>query len=80
MQNENVWETSVDAPREIVDLKARSDLLFLIEGRLKSMEGDKAERLGINENRLEDLVFGKIDRFGLTELESIARRAGIQKQ
>ncbi len=62
------------------DLKARSDLLIQIEGRLNSMEGDKAERLGINENRLEDLVFGKLDRFGLTELESIARRAGIHRQ
>ncbi len=80
MQYENVWETSITAPKEISDLKARSDLLILIEGRLNSMEGDKAERLGITENRLEDLVFGKIDRFGLTELESIARRAGIHRQ
>ena len=80
MQYENVFETSTDTPKERNDLKARSDLLILIEGRLNSMEGDKAERLGINENRLEDLVFGKIDRFHLTELESIARRVGIHKQ
>ncbi|MCP4430814.1 MAG: hypothetical protein GY806_07550 [Gammaproteobacteria bacterium] len=80
MQNENVWERTTVAPKEIRDLKTRSDLLTLIEGRLGSMEGDKAERLGINEDRLEDLVFGKIDKFHLTELESIARRAGILKQ
>jgi len=80
MQNEKVWEAPTDRPKERNDLKARSDLLILIEGHLNSMEGDKAERLGINENRLEDLAFGKIDRFCLTELESIARRAGIHKQ
>ncbi len=80
MQYENVWETSIDASNTINDLKARSDLLILIEGHLNSMEGDKAERLGINENRLEDLVFGKINKFHLTELESIARRAGIHKK
>ncbi len=77
---ENVWEALVDAPKDRVDLKARSDLLILIERRLNALQGDKAERLGMNENRLNDLVSGKIDKFGLTELESIARRAGIPRQ
>ena len=77
MQNKDVWKTTTVAPKDISDLKSRSDLLVLIEGRLNSMEGDKAERLGINEIQLEDLEFGKIDKFHLTELESIARRVGI---
>ncbi len=80
MQYEKAWKTSVEAPKEIADLKARFDLLVLIEGRLESMEGDKAGRLGINENQLEDLEFGKIYTYGLTELESIARRAGVRRQ
>ena len=80
MQYRSMWETSVEAPKEGNDLKARSDLLTQIERCLISIEGDKAEKLGINENRLEDLVFGKIDRFGLTELESIARRACLPRQ
>ena len=80
MQYEKVCQTSAGEPIESNDLKARSDLLILIEGHLDSMEGDKAERLGINEDRLEDLTFGKLERFCLTELESIARRAGIHRQ
>ena len=79
MKDENVWDAFIDVPRERDDLKARSDLLILIERRLKALEGDKAERLGINENQLEDLVLGKIDKFGMTHLESIARRAGIRR-
>lgn len=80
MNYENVWDAYIDAPKESDDLKARSDLLSLIEGRLNTLQGDKAVRLGINEDQLDDLVFGKIDRFGLIELESLARRAGVHRQ
>ncbi len=79
MAYESVWDTLYNDPKERNDLKTRSDLLILIQCRLNALEGNKAERLGINENRFDDLVLGKMDKFGLTELESIARRAGIPR-
>ena len=79
MQYQDVWGTSIES-RSTNLLKAKSDLLDQITRRLKSINGDRTERLGINVNRYEDLKLGKIDKFRLTELESIARRVGIHRQ
>ncbi len=79
MQFQDAWATSIDTSNNKNVLKTKSDLLDQIERRLNSLKGDKAERLGISNNRLTDLILGKIDTFGLIELESIARRAGVYK-
>ena len=62
------------------DLKYCSELMTLIEARLDVLTGDHAAKLGLSEEMLNDLNLGRIEKFKLTELESIARRAGIQLQ
>ena len=62
------------------DLKYCSELMILIEAKLEVLIGDHATMLGLSEEKLNDLNFGRIEKFKLTELESIARRAGIQLQ
>jgi predicted XRE-type DNA-binding protein len=61
------------------DLKTRSDLMIHINSRLIGLEGDIAGKLGITPERLDDLRIGKIDRFKLLELQSLARRAGLSR-
>ena len=80
MQYQDVWATSLEPLNSTDVLKAKSDLLDQISSHLKSLNVDNPEILGINVNRIEDLKFGRIDKFRLTELESIARRAGIHRQ
>jgi predicted XRE-type DNA-binding protein len=60
------------------DLKFKSDLMTQIATGLTELQGDLACKLGINPERLDELQTGKIDRFRLMELQSLARRAGVQ--
>jgi predicted XRE-type DNA-binding protein len=61
------------------DLKSKSDLMTQITTELTDLEGDLACKLGINPERLDELQIGKIDRFRLMELQSLARRVGVQQ-
>ncbi len=60
------------------DLKIRSDLMIQIDASLTGLEGDIACKLGITPDRLDDLLIGRLERFKLLELQSLARRAGAQ--
>ena len=75
---ENVWDVLLDGPEKVDALKAKSDLMMRLEIRLNALDGDIAQRLGISENRLADLLNGRINEFQLLELQAIARRAGIK--
>ena len=76
----SVWDAIEKTPAEAAAMKARSDLMMAIRKIVDdwdSTQAAAAKRLGITQPRLNDLLRGKIDKFSLDGLMSIATRAGL---
>ncbi|TAJ93951.1 MAG: XRE family transcriptional regulator [Gammaproteobacteria bacterium] len=77
----SVWNALEDTPAEAANMKVRAELLIAIQERVRKQKGtqaEKAERLGVTQPRLNDLLRGRIDKFSLDSLVNIADRAGLQ--
>ncbi|WP_245466406.1 XRE family transcriptional regulator [Mesorhizobium sp. M7A.F.Ca.MR.245.00.0.0] len=77
---ENVWDALEDTPAEAANMAMRSNLLIAIEQRVRSWkitQAEAAERLGITQPRLSDLLRGRIANFSLDTLINLAARAGL---
>jgi predicted XRE-type DNA-binding protein len=77
---DNVWFALEKSDAEAVNLSMRSDLLTFIEKVVEKWDVPQAEaaaRLGLTRPRLTDLLRGKISKFSLDALSSIATRAGL---
>jgi len=76
----SVWDALENSPEEAENMKLRSTFMMAItEYANKSGETQTvvAERLGITQPRLNDLLKGKITKFSLDKLVEIAVRAGM---
>jgi predicted XRE-type DNA-binding protein len=76
----HVWDAISDSPEEAENMKMRSVFMMAIEQFLEPQEGtqtDKAERLGLTQPRLNDLLKGRIEKFSLDSLVNIAAKAGL---
>ena len=79
-QNESVWNALYNVPDEASDLKKKSDYLILIWARLNGQSGsqaDKAKRFGLPVEQIHNLMNGRVNKFSLVELITIARKIGI---
>jgi predicted XRE-type DNA-binding protein len=79
-QNKSVWDALYNDPEEADDLNKRSGYLILIWERLNGQSGsqaDKAKRFGLSIDQVSDLIKGKIKKFNLPQLITIARKIGI---
>src|SRR6188472_671808 len=77
---ENVWDALEDTPAEAANMTMRSNLLIAIEQRVRSWnvtQAEAAERLGITQPRLSDLLRGRIANFSLDALINLAAQAGL---
>ncbi|WMT79550.1 XRE family transcriptional regulator [Bradyrhizobium sp. Ash2021] len=77
---ENVWDALEDTPAEAANMTMRSSLLIAIEQRVRSWnvtQTEAAQRLGITQPRLNDLLRGKITNFSLDTLINLASQAGL---
>ena len=77
----HVWDAIEDSSEEAANMKVRAELMITLEERVKRLNGtqaDKAEKLGITQPRLNDLLKGRIDKFSLDALVNIASKAGLQ--
>ncbi|SEK86659.1 helix-turn-helix domain-containing protein [Halomonas daqiaonensis] len=81
MANEHfssVWDAIADTPEEADNLRLRAELMGKIAARVAEWEVTQevaAERLGITQPRLNDLVNERISRFSLEALVSLSRLA-----
>jgi predicted XRE-type DNA-binding protein len=69
------------SPTESEDLRLRSDLLIELQdriGALKVSQSRIAERLGIAQPRVSDLLRGKIEKFSLDTLALFLRKLGAE--
>ena len=72
----SVWDAIADTPAEAANLRARADLMRQIAGIVKESgwtQSEAARRCGITQPRINELLRGRISRFSLDPLNSLAR-------
>ena len=66
-----------------MDDQKRSDILLLIQARLYGQSGsypEKARRLNLSLNTVDDLMSGNYKKFTLDQLMEIAKKTGINRR
>lgn len=79
----SVWDAIEDTPAEAENMRLRSRLLMALAVRIEEQgwtQKAAAERLGVTQPRVSDLVRGKIDLFSLDALVNMAVAAGLRVQ
>jgi predicted XRE-type DNA-binding protein len=77
----NVWDALEDSPEDAATMTMRSNVMIAIKDKVRSWnttQGRAARRLGITQPRLNDLLTGKINKFSLDALMTLATRAGLK--
>lgn len=77
----NVWDALSDSAEEAANMTMRSDVMMALADTVrgwKMTQAQAARRLGITQPRLNDLLRGKIDKFSLDMLLTLASRAGLR--
>ena len=76
----DVWDAVEDTPQAAANMRLRSSLLIAVEQEVRSWcltQAKAAERLGVTQPRLNDLLRGKADKFSLDALVDLSARAGL---
>ena len=76
----SVWDAIEDTAQAAAGMRLRAGLMIAIEQEVRAWGLTQvlaAERLGVTQPRLSDLLRGKIDKFGLDALVELAGRAGL---
>ena len=77
----HVWDALSDSPEEAATMKIRSDVMIAIHDAIRAWDTTQAKaasRLGVTQPRLNDLLQGKINKFSLDTLLTLAGRAGLK--
>lgn len=73
-----VWDALESTPEAAAEMRARSDLLIALQDRVAGWgvtSAEAARRLGIGQDRLDDLVRGRFSKFSLDQLLGLECRA-----
>jgi predicted XRE-type DNA-binding protein len=77
----NVWDALENSPEEAATMTMRSNVMIAINKKVhgwNTTQARAARRLGITQPRLNDLLQGKINKFSLDTLLTLATRAGLK--
>src|SRR6266704_1868234 len=77
----SVWDAIADTPAQAANLRARAELMQQIAARLKTHKWTQAEaanRCGVTQPRINDLLRGRVSRFSLDALVNIATALGCR--
>ena len=77
----NVWDALEDSPEDAATMTMRSNVMTVINATIRgwnTTQAQAARRLGITQPRLNDLLKGKISKFSLDTLLTLATRAGLK--
>jgi predicted XRE-type DNA-binding protein len=77
----NAWEAVSDSAEEAAAMTMRSDVMLALADTVQGWQitqAQAARRLGITQPRLNDLLRGKINKFSLDTLLTLACRAGLR--
>ena len=75
----SVWDAIADTPQEAENLRVRSELMNKITALVAEnnwTQADAANRCGVTQPRINDLLRGRIARFSLDALVNIAAALG----
>jgi predicted XRE-type DNA-binding protein len=75
----NVWDALADTTEQAANLRARADLMRQITGIIQDngwKQVEAAERCGVTQPRINDLLRGRVSRFSLDALVNIATALG----
>ena len=75
----SVWDAIADTPVEAANLRLRSELMDKIAALVEEngwTQVDAANRCGVTQPRMNDLLRGRISRFSLDALVNIAAALG----
>jgi len=78
---DSVWDAIESDPAVAANMKARSGLMIEIGQAVKrwrTTQAAAAKRLGLTQPRLNDLLRGRINKFSLDALMTIAAKAGLK--
>lgn len=76
----SVWDALAETPEEAANLRLRADLAMAIREAVegwRQTQAAAASRLGVTQPRLNDLLRGRLERFNLDALITLAERAGL---
>jgi len=77
----NVWDAIEESPIEAASMKARAQLMRALQRTISGWDMSQkaaAEKLGLTQPRLNDLLRGKIDKFSLDTLFDLTGRVGLK--
>jgi predicted XRE-type DNA-binding protein len=77
----NVWDAIEDSQTVAASMKARAQLLRALQKAVTAWglsQKASADRLGVTQPRLNDLLRGKIDKFSLDALFDLTGRVGLK--
>lgn len=77
---ESVWDAISDTPQEVLNMKVRAELMSKLIDTIEAWDitqREAAERLGITQPRVNDLLKGRIDRFSVDTLLNMSAAAHI---
>jgi predicted XRE-type DNA-binding protein len=77
----NVWDALEDSPEDAAAMTMRSNVMAIVTATVpgwNTTQAQAARRLGITQPRLNDLLKGKISKFSLDTLLTLATRAGLK--
>lgn len=77
----SVWDAIADTPGQAANLRARADLMQQIAAiieRQKWTQLEAANRCGVTQPRINDLLRGRVSRFSLDALVNILTALGCR--
>ena len=77
----SVWDAIEDTPEQAANMKLRSVLMIALNGhitRTGMSQAQAAQRFGVTQPRVSDLMRGKINLFALDALVNMATAAGLR--
>jgi predicted XRE-type DNA-binding protein len=78
---DSVWDAIEDTTASAENMKLRSSLMLSLKDHIKAAawtQTEAAEKLGVTQPRISDLVRGKIDLFSLDALVTMLSAAGLK--
>ena len=75
----SVWDAIADTPQQAANLRARAELMRRIAAIVDEhgwTQADAADRCGVTQPRMNDLLRGRVSRFSIDALVNIATAIG----
>lgn len=77
----SVWDAIEDTPQAAASMRARSDLMIELSEMIRRAawtQREAAEKFGVTQPRISDLMRGRINLFSLDTLVDMAATAGLK--